>query len=113
MRILILSEYSRILEAGFDSNPNSLWRIRIYVSEFEFEFGEFSRHLQNSYLPNIREFEFELGEFFSTPVDYMRSRLHLVEDVERFEIEACLRVSASNSLEEALYIWNDLNSLTR
>jgi hypothetical protein len=37
--------------------------------EFEFEFGEFSRHFQNSNSPNIREFEyeFELGEFFPTP----------------------------------------------
>jgi hypothetical protein len=39
------------------------------MSEFEFEFVEFSRHFQNSYSPNIREFEyeFELGEFFPTP----------------------------------------------
>jgi RNase H-like domain found in reverse transcriptase len=37
--------------------------------EFEFEFGEFSRHFQNSNSPNIREFEyeFELGEFLPTP----------------------------------------------
>jgi hypothetical protein len=37
--------------------------------EFEFEFGEFSRHFQNSNSSNIREFEyeFELGEFFPTP----------------------------------------------
>jgi hypothetical protein len=37
--------------------------------ELEFEFGEFSRHFQNSNSPNIREFEyeFELGEFFPTP----------------------------------------------
>jgi hypothetical protein len=64
-----MGEYSRILEAGFDSNSNSLWRIRISVSEFEFEFGEFSRHFQNSNSPNIREFEyeFELDEFFPTP----------------------------------------------
>jgi hypothetical protein len=36
---------------------------------FEFEFGEFSPHFQNSNSPNIREFqyEFELGEFFPTP----------------------------------------------
>jgi CRISPR/Cas system CSM-associated protein Csm4 (group 5 of RAMP superfamily) len=36
---------------------------------FEFEFGEFSRHFQNSNSPNIREFEyeFELSEFFPTP----------------------------------------------
>jgi hypothetical protein len=35
----------------------------------EFEFGEFSRHFQNSNSPNILEFEyeFELGEFFATP----------------------------------------------
>jgi hypothetical protein len=55
------------LEAGFDSNSNSLWRIRISVSEFEF--GEFSSHFQNSNTPNIREFEykFELGEIFPAP----------------------------------------------
>jgi hypothetical protein len=37
--------------------------------EFEFVFGEFSCHFQNSNSPNIREFEyeFELGEFFPTP----------------------------------------------
>jgi hypothetical protein len=40
--------------------------------EFEFEFGEFSRHFQNSNSPNIREFEyeFEFGEFFPTPDCY-------------------------------------------
>jgi hypothetical protein len=38
--------------------------------EFEFEFGEFSRHFQNSNSPNIREFEyeFELGEFLPTHI---------------------------------------------
>jgi hypothetical protein len=37
--------------------------------EFEFEFGEFSRHFRNPNSPNIREFEyeFELGDFFLTP----------------------------------------------
>jgi hypothetical protein len=62
-----LGEYSRILETGFDSNSNSLWRIQISV--LEFEFGEFSRHFQNSKWASIREFEyeFELGEFFPTP----------------------------------------------
>jgi hypothetical protein len=69
MRIRILGEYSRILETWFDSNSNSLWRTRISMLEFEFEFGEFSRHFQNSNSPNIRkfEYEFELGEFFPTP----------------------------------------------
>jgi hypothetical protein len=44
-------------------------RVRISVSEFEFEFGELYTLFQNSNSPNIREyeFEFELGELFPTP----------------------------------------------
>jgi hypothetical protein len=51
------------------------------MSEFEFEFDEFSRHFQNSYSPNIREFEyeFELGEFFPTPGSRV-SGLYAVRD---------------------------------
>jgi hypothetical protein len=46
-------------------------------SVLEFEFGEFSRHFQNSNSPNIREFdyEFEFGEF-SPPLVVMTLSKH-------------------------------------
>jgi hypothetical protein len=64
-----LANIRRIWELGFDSIRIRFGRIRISVSEFEFEFGELYTLFQNSDSPNIREyeFEFELGEFFPTP----------------------------------------------
>jgi hypothetical protein len=64
-----LANIRRISELGFDSIRIRFGRIRISVSEFEFEFGELYTLFQNSDSPNIREyeFEFELGEFFPTP----------------------------------------------
>jgi hypothetical protein len=64
-----LANIRRISELGFDSIRIRFGRIRISVSEFEFEFGELHALFQNSDSPNIREyeFEFELDEFFPTP----------------------------------------------
>jgi hypothetical protein len=66
-RIRILANIRRISELGFDSIRIRFGRIRISVSELEFEFGELYTLFQNSDSPNIREYEFELGEFFPTP----------------------------------------------
>jgi hypothetical protein len=60
--------------------------------EFEFVFGEFSCHFQNSNSSNIREFEyeFELGEFTPTPglvtATPIKTKSMELESVKEFKV---------------------------
>jgi hypothetical protein len=62
-----LANIRRISELGFDSIRIRFGRIRISVSEFDFEFGELYTLFQNSDSPNIREYEFEIWRLFPHP----------------------------------------------